>query len=732
MTRRSLIDPDHNCWRVGEAAEAAVLVDAASYFESLHKNLRQAKRSIYILGWDIDSRQSLVPGKEEVDGWPVRVGELLDRLARQTPELHIHVLTWDYSSIYIMGREAFQTVKLGWSTHERVHFRFDAEHPAWGSHHQKVVVIDDQIAYDGGLDLTGARWDTTRHEADDPLRRLPTGMPYAPFHDVQMLVTGEPARWFAELARQRWLLATGERLPRAASQDDPGRFVLPPEKFLRPRVALARTVPGYKTWREVREVERLFVDMIDAAEDYLYLENQYFTSTVIVAALVRSLRRARGPEVLLVMPKMQDSWLSQRTMGSLSSLALREVRQADRHGRFRVVYPEDVRLEGGRYINVHSKVMVVDGVYLRIGSANLNNRSMGLDTEADLVVDATQDAAARLSIRELVGELVGHHCGASREEALTAWRRQGSLRQIVDALRGRGPKSLEDYRDGVALGRIDSLLAGSELVDPERPMGLDQLIDDFVFRGKAATELTLRERIPTGYWLTLACCLLLAFLRFLTPARYVLDEDYLRQTFASWGLTGPAEAWFLIGFVLLGSLGVPLNALVALAACMFHTLPALGVALVGGVVVAAIGYALGALLSERFLARLLRRALYYLRLAVVRSSVVALFLVRLFPIAPYAWVNLAAGHARVAAVPYFAGTLLGLTPGVLGIVIFHRSLLRAIEEPRTFTVARFALVLVGMTAGFYALSRRLGQRQTPTSRFARSVFGDARAAGAAS
>jgi phosphatidylserine/phosphatidylglycerophosphate/cardiolipin synthase-like enzyme/uncharacterized membrane protein YdjX (TVP38/TMEM64 family) len=732
MTRRSLLDPDHNCWRVGEAAEAAVLVDAASYFESLHKNLRQAKRSVYILGWDIDSRQSLVPGKEEVDGWPVRVGELLDRLARQTPELHIHVLTWDYSSIYIMGREAFQTVKLGWSTHERVHFRFDAEHPAWGSHHQKVVVIDDQIAYDGGLDLTGARWDTTRHEADDPLRRLPTGTPYAPFHDVQMLVTGEPARWFAELARQRWLLATGERLSRVSCQDDPGRFALPPERFLRPRVALARTVPGYKTGPEVREVERLFVDMIDAAEDYLYLENQYFTSTVIVAALVRSLRRTRGPEVLLVMPKMQDSWLSQRTMGSLSSLALSEVRQADRHGRFRVVYPEDVRLEGGRYINVHSKVMVVDGAYLRIGSANLNNRSMGLDTEADLVVDATQDAAARLRIRELVGELVGHHCGASREEALTAWRRQGSLRRVVDALRGRGPKSLEDYRDAVALGRIDSLLAGSELVDPERPMGLDQLIDDFVFRGKAATELTLRERIPTGYWLTLASCLLLAFLRFLTPARSVLDEDYLRQMLSTWGLTGPAEAWFLIGFVLLGSLGVPLNVLVAWAAGMFHTLPALGVALAGGVVVAAIGYALGALLSERLMARTLRRALYYLRLAVVRSSVVALFLVRLFPIAPYAWVNLAAGHARVAAVPYFAGTMLGLTPGVLGIVIFHRSLLRAIEEPRVFTVARFALVLVGMTAGFYALSRRLGQRQTPNSRFARSVFGDARAAGAAS
>jgi phosphatidylserine/phosphatidylglycerophosphate/cardiolipin synthase-like enzyme/uncharacterized membrane protein YdjX (TVP38/TMEM64 family) len=732
MTRRSLLDPSYNCWRLGEAQEAAVLVDAASYFESLHQNLRQAKRSIYILGWDIDSRQSLVPGKEEVDGWPVRVGELLDRLARQTPELHIYVLTWDYSSIYIMGREAFQTVKLGWSTHERVHFRFDAEHPAWGSHHQKVVVIDDQIAYDGGLDLTGARWDTTRHEADDPLRRLPTGTPYAPFHDVQMLVTGEPAAWFAELARQRWLLATGEKLGPIACEADPGRFVLPAERFVRPRVALARTVPGYKTWREVREVERLFVDMIDAAEQYLYLENQYFTSNVIVAALVRSLSRTHGPEVLLVMPKMQDSWLSQRTMGTLSSLALSEVRRADCYGRFKVVYPEDVRLRKDCYINVHSKVMVVDGLYLRIGSANLNNRSMGLDTEADLVVDATQDAAARLRIRELVGELVGHHCGVSGEEALTAWRRHGSLRQVVEELRGLGSKSLESYRCDVALGRIDSVLAGSELVDPERPMGLDQLIDDFVFRGKAAADLTLRERIPTGYWLTLACCLLLAFLRFLTPARYVLDEDYLRQTLASSGLTGPAEGWFLIGFVLLGSLGIPLNALVALAACMFPTLPALGVALAGGVVVAAIGYGVGQRLSERFMARSLRRALYYLRLAVVRSSVVALFLVRLFPIAPYAWVNLAAGHARVATVPYFAGTLLGLAPGVTAIVVFHRSLLRAIEEPSTFTASRFALVLVGMTAGFYALSRRLGQRQTPTSRFARSDFGDARAAGAAS
>ncbi len=40
---------------------------------------------------------------------------------------------------------------------------------------------------------------------------------------------------------------------------------------------------------------------------------------------------------------------------------------------------------------VHSKVMIVDDGFLRVGSANLNNRSMGADTECDLAFEASCD-----------------------------------------------------------------------------------------------------------------------------------------------------------------------------------------------------------------------------------------------------------------------------------------------------------------------------------------------------
>ena len=76
-----------------------------------------------------------------------------------------------------------------------------------------MVVIDDTIAFSAGLDLTGSRWDTPDHEPDDPRRLNRKGSPYAPFHDVQIVVDDEAARALGVLARERWWRATGQRIP---------------------------------------------------------------------------------------------------------------------------------------------------------------------------------------------------------------------------------------------------------------------------------------------------------------------------------------------------------------------------------------------------------------------------------------------------------------------------------------------------------------------------------------
>ena len=115
--------------------------------------------------------------------------------------------------IFGLDREWAPLYGLGWKPHRRVHFRYDNTHPVGGSHHQKIVVIDDRVAFCGGIDLTCRRWDTCAHARRDA-QRVRQGAPYPPFHDLMMAVEGDAARALGDLVRERWRKATGETLHR--------------------------------------------------------------------------------------------------------------------------------------------------------------------------------------------------------------------------------------------------------------------------------------------------------------------------------------------------------------------------------------------------------------------------------------------------------------------------------------------------------------------------------------
>lgn len=170
-----------------------MLVDAADYFRCVREAIVAARHSVFILSWDIDTRMLLMPGGAN-DGFPEPLGDFLHAVVSARPELQIHVLNWDFAMLYALEREWLPVYKLGWRTHQRLKFALDAKHPIGGSHHQKVVVVDDALAFVGGLDLTRSRWDTPEHATDAPLRRDPDGAPFGPFHDVQAMVDGEAAR----------------------------------------------------------------------------------------------------------------------------------------------------------------------------------------------------------------------------------------------------------------------------------------------------------------------------------------------------------------------------------------------------------------------------------------------------------------------------------------------------------------------------------------------------------
>ncbi|TMH55889.1 MAG: hypothetical protein E6H55_17805, partial [Betaproteobacteria bacterium] len=139
---------------------------------------------------------------------------------------------------------------------------------------------------------------------------------------------------------------------------------------------MTRTLPPFEGRRAVHELRELHLDAIARARRFIFMENQYFTSGLIADALAARLRKPDAPEIVLLTHRDQCGWLEESTMGVLRARAQRRVADADAHGRFRAYFPEPAGAKDA-CINIHSKVLVVDDEFLTVGSANLNNRSMG-------------------------------------------------------------------------------------------------------------------------------------------------------------------------------------------------------------------------------------------------------------------------------------------------------------------------------------------------------------------
>ena len=277
-----ILNPQRNVWRIERADRAAVLIDAAVYFRALRETLINARSTVFILGWDLDSRTRLVgeSGKAE-DGFPESFLDFLNELVRQRPRLIIHLLVWDYSVLYSLERELLPAFTLRWRMPRRIRYCLDDDLPVGASHHQKVVVVDDTVAFVGGLDVTIRRWDTPQHRPDDPNRIDPSGAPYPPFHDVQAMVDGKAAQALAGLVRERWVRGACERAPPLRPRGDPWPQSIVPD-LTDVEVGIARTRPAFEEKADIRECEALFLDSVDCCERTMFIENQFLTATRFV------------------------------------------------------------------------------------------------------------------------------------------------------------------------------------------------------------------------------------------------------------------------------------------------------------------------------------------------------------------------------------------------------------------------------------------------------------------
>jgi phosphatidylserine/phosphatidylglycerophosphate/cardiolipin synthase-like enzyme/uncharacterized membrane protein YdjX (TVP38/TMEM64 family) len=706
-----LLAPGRNCWRIERAERVAFLVDGDEYFGAVRAALARARHSILILGWDIDSRMRLVPDGAR-DGLPEPLGDFLNAVVSRTRGLHGYVLSWDFAMLYAMEREWLPIYKLDGRTHRRLTFRLDDRHPVGGSHHQKVIVVDDAVAFVSGYDLTRCRYDSSAHARGDPRRVDHRGVPYPPFHDVGIVVAGPCARALGDLARERWFRATGARLAPGAASPVPAIW---PQQVVAAAtdvdVAIARTEPAFAGRAGVAEIRALHLDAIAAAKGHLFAENQYFTSRTIADAFAARLREDDPPEIAVLSPYTQSGWLEISTMGVLRSRIHRMLREADRQRRYQLYCPMLRWLdERDGCLNVHSKVLIVDDALLTVGSSNLSDRSMGLDTECNLVIESCGEPRLRALIAGLRERLLAEHLGCAPADVARAIAHEGgSLHRAIAALAGAGERSLpalEPHFDAA----LDALVPDRHVFDPEQPLDPDTIVADLVPQEEVQTGTRMRL---IGIALGVVVLAALALAWQVTGLQQWLAVDRLRELGGTLRESSWAPLAVVAAFAGGGLVAFPLLVLIAATAMVFG--PVLGplYALLGALLSAALTFAIGRRLGRDTVRKLAGQRVNDLSRRLARRGLIAVAFVRMLPIAPFAVVNVVAGASHIRWSDFLLGTVLGLLPGILTMTFFVDRALAAVRDPGAATFTLLAIAVAVIVALVWSLRRRLRARDRP-------------------
>jgi phospholipase D1/2 len=728
-----VLEEGKTCWRLAPAERAAVLYDGAEYFAALRSSMLAAERSIFILGWELHSRMRLEGTHRPRDGAPAELGRFLRWLLRHRPRLEIRILLWNHPVVYSVQRELFPLYIFGRRKPRRTEIVLDSRLPIGAAHHEKLVVIDDSVAFCGGMDLTVRRWDTCAHHPAEPRRRYRSRTPYAPTHDVQMVVAGDAAAALGTRARDRWHRAGGAPCPDVAPQGNPWPEGVAPD-FERVTVGIMRTRGALADGtEEIREIERCTAAALARAERLVYIENQYVTAVAASEALRDRMRAVPSLHALVVTTREPGGWLEARTMGVGRQRFMRAFEDEALVSRIRFVAPI-VRCPALRSldeaealsVHVHAKVLIVDDTFLRIGSSNLNNRSMGFDTECDLAIEAVTPEH-RAAIARVRNRLIAEHWGSDAEAVERAAERDdvGSalehlpVRPVHSTARGlralpvtplRRAARAPATRSVVPIDRDDA--PGEtpwvvQLGDPERVVSAEELIAQTV----GVTDPTLLRRAATA----LAVVAVVALGLFAASAAgFGLDDvrglgSRLLETIESlgrhpWGVPS-VVAVFVVGSLI----AVPILAMIGATVLALGPLLGFVCSAVGVLLAAAATFGAGRLLGRDALRRWLGERLTSLEKRLARHGVLAVALVRKVPVAPFTIVNMLIGAIGFRFRDFMFGTALGMLPGIAAFSFLSDRVIDAWREPTTTNVLLIGAAVVvwlGVVLGVQQLVNR--------------------------
>ena len=167
---------------------------------------------------------------------------------------------------------------------------------------------------------------------------------------------------------------------------------------------------------------------------------------------------------------------------------LNAIHERDHAGRFSIWCPFGSK---GTPIYVHSKLLIIDDEIIRVGSANFNNRSMGLDSEFDVFIDAARagSQSAGPAITALRHKLLAEHTGQTPEIVADLLARNKSMAGMLDAL-PKGGKCLRRFEPR-ELTDTELAIADTEALDPERP---EEMMPFYKKRGLFRSRILRRPK----------------------------------------------------------------------------------------------------------------------------------------------------------------------------------------------------------------------------------------------
>jgi phosphatidylserine/phosphatidylglycerophosphate/cardiolipin synthase-like enzyme len=378
--RRDTLDPPAGGWAAGDPPPRPrnaieILIDGAQALPAIAEAMRSATSHLHLTGWYFSPDFAL-----ERDGEPLVLRNLLGDLADR---VDVRVLVWAGAPqpLFRPSRRDVRRMRDRLVGDTNVQCALDAKERPMHCHHEKTIVVDDRIAFVGGIDLTsesGDRYDWNHHPP-----RATVG-----WHDACARIEGPAVADVAEHFRMRWFEVTGETLDSVRPQEAAGDV----------EVQIVRTIPEHiydATPKGDFGILESYLRALKAAQRFIYIENQFLWSPEIEAVLQDKLENPPHPDfrIVLVLPAKPNSG-SDDTRGMLACLI-----DADDDAR---VLACTLFARSGKHadpVYIHAKITIIDDEWLTLGSANLNEHSLFNDTEMNVVAhdpELARDTRLRL------------------------------------------------------------------------------------------------------------------------------------------------------------------------------------------------------------------------------------------------------------------------------------------------------------------------------------------------